>query len=262
MSFLAWIILGLIAGFIGSRIVNSTGQGLIVDIALGIVGAVVGGFLFHQFGEPGVSGLNLYSLLVATVGAVVVLWLYHALVAAGSSDPPPVPSDIQESPMPTISEATPVAPGRQPASIRPIPDECRRARRGVRTMMLNSVSWSAVFAGATVGSSPRFILNMLGLGIGLSTVDPLGDGTPAASSLGIGAGLWFVLSGILAAGAGGYFAGRLSGKPSPAMAVITACSPGQSRPSSSCTCCRRQPAASSVAPSARPPRPSAGSATR
>ncbi|MCF4124469.1 GlsB/YeaQ/YmgE family stress response membrane protein [Methylobacterium sp. EM32] len=80
MSFLAWIILGLIAGFIGSRIVNSTGQGLIVDIALGIVGAVVGGFLFHQFGEPGVSGLNLYSLLVATVGAVVVLWLYHALV--------------------------------------------------------------------------------------------------------------------------------------------------------------------------------------
>ncbi|KMO14744.1 MULTISPECIES: GlsB/YeaQ/YmgE family stress response membrane protein [Methylobacterium] len=80
MSFLAWIVLGLIAGFIGSRIVNSTGQGLIVDIALGIVGAVVGGFLFHQFGEPGVSGLNLYSLLVATVGAVVVLWLYHALV--------------------------------------------------------------------------------------------------------------------------------------------------------------------------------------
>ncbi|MGX7709405.1 GlsB/YeaQ/YmgE family stress response membrane protein [Methylobacterium sp. Gmos1] len=80
MSFLAWIVLGLIAGFIGSRIVNSTGQGLIVDIALGIVGAVVGGFLFHQFGEPGVSGLNLYSLLIATVGAVVVLWLYHALV--------------------------------------------------------------------------------------------------------------------------------------------------------------------------------------
>jgi uncharacterized membrane protein YeaQ/YmgE (transglycosylase-associated protein family) len=80
MSFLAWIVLGLIAGFIGSKIVNSTGQGLIIDIALGIVGAVVGGFLFNQFGQPGVSGLNLYSLLVATVGAVVVLWLYHALV--------------------------------------------------------------------------------------------------------------------------------------------------------------------------------------
>ena len=80
MSLLAWIVLGLIAGFVGSKIVNNTGQGLIVDILLGVVGAVVGGFLFNQFGEPGVSGLNLYSLLVAIVGAVVVLWLYHALI--------------------------------------------------------------------------------------------------------------------------------------------------------------------------------------
>ncbi|MCJ2037361.1 GlsB/YeaQ/YmgE family stress response membrane protein, partial [Methylobacterium sp. J-059] len=80
MSLLAWILLGLIAGFIGSKIVNNTGQGLVVDILLGIVGAVVGGFLFNQFGQPGVSGVNLYSLLVAIVGAVVVLWLYHALV--------------------------------------------------------------------------------------------------------------------------------------------------------------------------------------
>lgn len=80
MSFLAWIVLGLIAGFIASRIVNNTGQGIVIDILLGIVGAVVGGFLFNQFGEPGVSGLNLYSLLVAVVGAVAVLWLYHALI--------------------------------------------------------------------------------------------------------------------------------------------------------------------------------------
>ena len=80
MSLLAWIVLGLIAGFVGSKIVNNSGQGLIVDILLGVVGAVVGGFLFNQFGEPGVSGLNLYSLLVAIVGAVVVLWLYHALI--------------------------------------------------------------------------------------------------------------------------------------------------------------------------------------
>jgi uncharacterized membrane protein YeaQ/YmgE (transglycosylase-associated protein family) len=80
MSLLAWIVLGLIAGFIGSKIVNNSGQGLIVDILLGVVGAVVGGFLFNQFGQPGVSGLNLYSLLVAIVGAVVVLWLYHALI--------------------------------------------------------------------------------------------------------------------------------------------------------------------------------------
>ena len=80
MSLLAWIVLGLVAGFIGSKIVNNTGQGLIVDILLGVVGAVVGGFLFNQFGQPGVSGVNLYSLLVAVVGAVVVLWLYHALI--------------------------------------------------------------------------------------------------------------------------------------------------------------------------------------
>ena len=81
MSLLAWIVLGFVAGFIGSKVVNNTGQGLLVDILLGVVGAVVGGFLFNQFGEPGVSGLNLYSLLVAVVGAVVVLWLYHALVS-------------------------------------------------------------------------------------------------------------------------------------------------------------------------------------
>ena len=80
MSLLAWIVLGLVAGFIGSKVVNNTGQGLLVDILLGVVGAVVGGFLFNQFGEPGVSGLNLYSLIVAVVGAILVLWLYHALV--------------------------------------------------------------------------------------------------------------------------------------------------------------------------------------
>ncbi|MCJ2101807.1 GlsB/YeaQ/YmgE family stress response membrane protein [Methylobacterium sp. E-046] len=79
MSLLAWTVLGLIAGFIGSKIVNNTGQGLFVDILLGVVGAVVGGFLFNQFGQPGVSGVNLYSLLVAVVGAVIVLWIYHAL---------------------------------------------------------------------------------------------------------------------------------------------------------------------------------------
>ncbi|MCJ2084797.1 GlsB/YeaQ/YmgE family stress response membrane protein, partial [Methylobacterium sp. E-005] len=73
MSLLAWIVLGLVAGFIGSKVVNNTGQGLVVDILLGVVGAVVGGFLFNQFGEPGVSGFNLYSLLVAVVGAVIVL---------------------------------------------------------------------------------------------------------------------------------------------------------------------------------------------
>jgi uncharacterized membrane protein YeaQ/YmgE (transglycosylase-associated protein family) len=79
MSFLAWIILGLVAGFIGSKLVNKTGEGAILDIILGIVGAVVGGWLFNQFGASGVTGLNLYSLLVAVAGAVVVLVVYHAI---------------------------------------------------------------------------------------------------------------------------------------------------------------------------------------
>jgi uncharacterized membrane protein YeaQ/YmgE (transglycosylase-associated protein family) len=79
MSFLAWIVLGLIAGFIASKIVNRTGEGMLMDIVLGVVGAVVGGWLFHTFGMPGVTGLNLYSLVVAVVGAAVFLIVYHAL---------------------------------------------------------------------------------------------------------------------------------------------------------------------------------------
>jgi len=73
MTILAWVVLGLLAGFIGSKIVNKTGEGVLLDIVLGIVGAVVGGWLFNQFGHMGVTGLNLYSLLVAVVGAVIVL---------------------------------------------------------------------------------------------------------------------------------------------------------------------------------------------
>ncbi len=79
MSYLAWIVLGLIAGFIGSKIVNKRGEGLILDIVLGIVGAIAGGWLFNMFGARGVTGLNLYSLLVAVVGAVAVLVVYHAI---------------------------------------------------------------------------------------------------------------------------------------------------------------------------------------
>lgn len=79
MSFFAWIILGLVAGFIGSKIVNKRGEGLILDIFLGVVGAIVGGWLFSTFGASGVSGLNLYSLAVAVVGAIVVLVIYHAI---------------------------------------------------------------------------------------------------------------------------------------------------------------------------------------
>jgi uncharacterized membrane protein YeaQ/YmgE (transglycosylase-associated protein family) len=79
MSFLAWIVLGLLAGFIGSKIVNKQGEGLILDILLGIAGALLGGWLFNTFGASGVTGLNLYSLLVAVLGSVVLLFLYHAV---------------------------------------------------------------------------------------------------------------------------------------------------------------------------------------
>jgi len=79
MSILAWIILGLLAGFIGSKLVNKRGEGMFLDIVLGVIGAVVGGWLFNKFGAVGVTGLNLYSLLVAVIGAVVVLLIYHAL---------------------------------------------------------------------------------------------------------------------------------------------------------------------------------------
>jgi uncharacterized membrane protein YeaQ/YmgE (transglycosylase-associated protein family) len=79
MSILAWIVLGLIAGFIGSKLVNKRGEGLVMDIVLGVVGAIVGGWLAGFLGLGGVSGLNLYSLLIAVGGAVVVLLVYHAI---------------------------------------------------------------------------------------------------------------------------------------------------------------------------------------
>jgi uncharacterized membrane protein YeaQ/YmgE (transglycosylase-associated protein family) len=79
MSILAWIVLGLIAGFIGSKLVNKSGEGFFLDIVLGIVGAVAGGWVFNFFGASGVSGVNLYSLLVAVIGSILVLVLYHAV---------------------------------------------------------------------------------------------------------------------------------------------------------------------------------------
>ena len=79
MSIFAWIILGLVAGFIGSKIVNRRGEGLVLDILLGVVGAVLGGWLFQKFGMAGVTGLNIYSICVAVVGSVLFLILYHAV---------------------------------------------------------------------------------------------------------------------------------------------------------------------------------------
>jgi uncharacterized membrane protein YeaQ/YmgE (transglycosylase-associated protein family) len=81
LSIIAWIILGLISGFIASKIVNKAGEGFILDVVLGVVGAFVGGSLFVRLGAPGVTGLNFYSMFVAVIGAIIVLVLYHALFA-------------------------------------------------------------------------------------------------------------------------------------------------------------------------------------
>lgn len=79
MSIIGWIFLGLIAGFIASKVVNKRGAGCLLDIVLGIVGAFVGGYLFTAIGGHGVTGFNIYSMVVAIVGAIVVLVIYHAL---------------------------------------------------------------------------------------------------------------------------------------------------------------------------------------
>ena len=79
MGIISWIILGLIAGYIGSKIVDKHGQGSWLNMALGIVGALIGGFLFNLFGAGGVSGLNIYSMIVAIIGSVVVLLVYNAV---------------------------------------------------------------------------------------------------------------------------------------------------------------------------------------
>ncbi|WP_222185171.1 hypothetical protein, partial [Geminicoccus harenae] len=82
-----------------------------------------------------------------------------------------------------------------------------------RTIMINKISWGAVLAGVVVALVTQLILNMLGIGFGAGVLDPATGDNPAASSFSIGAGLWFVVSGILASLAGGYAAGRLAGKP-------------------------------------------------
>jgi uncharacterized membrane protein YeaQ/YmgE (transglycosylase-associated protein family) len=79
MSIIAWIVVGLIAGFMGSQIVNRHGSGIIGDIVVGVVGAFLGGFAFHLLGQPGVTGLNLWSIFVAVVGSVLLLVAYHAV---------------------------------------------------------------------------------------------------------------------------------------------------------------------------------------
>jgi uncharacterized membrane protein YeaQ/YmgE (transglycosylase-associated protein family) len=79
MNIIAWLVLGIVAGFIASKIVNKSGEGLIRDLILGVIGAVVGGWVMETFGKEGVSGLNIYSVVVAILGAVVVLVVFHAI---------------------------------------------------------------------------------------------------------------------------------------------------------------------------------------
>ena len=80
MSILAWLVVGLIGGFLASKVVNKRGDGLVVDIVLGVIGAIVGGFLFNQFGAHGATGINIYSIFVAFIGAVIVLVIYHMVI--------------------------------------------------------------------------------------------------------------------------------------------------------------------------------------
>jgi uncharacterized membrane protein YeaQ/YmgE (transglycosylase-associated protein family) len=79
MSLFVWILLGLVAGFIASHLVSRHGEGVVLDVLLGVVGAILGGWIFHVFGHIGVTGLNLHSILVATLGAIVLLFAYHVI---------------------------------------------------------------------------------------------------------------------------------------------------------------------------------------
>jgi len=83
MSVIAWIFLGLISGFIASKIVNKTGEGMVLDLVIGIAGAVTGGFLFHLVGATGIDGFNIWSMFVAVAGAMVLLGVKHVLVWRG-----------------------------------------------------------------------------------------------------------------------------------------------------------------------------------
>jgi len=79
MSILPWIVLGLVAGFIASLVMHGRGNGIVTNLVLGVSGAFVGGGVFHFFGKVGVTGFNLWSVAVATVGAVLVIVVYHLL---------------------------------------------------------------------------------------------------------------------------------------------------------------------------------------
>ena len=78
MGIILWIVLGAVAGWIASLIMRSN-TGILGDIIVGILGALLGGFLMSLFGQTGVTGFNLYSFIVAILGAVILIWLYRAI---------------------------------------------------------------------------------------------------------------------------------------------------------------------------------------
>ena len=102
----------------------------------------------------------------------------------------------------------------------PVSPLATAAQADTRAVLLNQVSWGAIFAGAVTALVTQVILNLVGVGVGLSSVGVNASDNPAASTLSTGAGLWFVVSGIVASLAGGAIAGRLSGKPLPGAAAL------------------------------------------
>lgn len=84
MGLVAWLVLGALAGWLGSIVMKTNAeQGLLTNIIVGVIGAVVGGYIFEALGNSGVNGFNLYSLLVATIGSVIALAIYKALTGKG-----------------------------------------------------------------------------------------------------------------------------------------------------------------------------------
>ena len=117
----------------------------------------------------------------------------------GAADHPNTPRNRGDHDAPHLSPATPA--------------------EDQRTILLNEIAWGAVLAGVVVALVTQLLLNMLGLGIGIATLDPGTGDNPSATSLSIGAGIWWTLSGVLASLVGGYAAGRLSGRPKEATAA-------------------------------------------
>lgn len=79
LDVIQWIVLGLLAGFLASKIVNRRGESILLDVGLGLFGAVIGGWIFRAMGTAGATGFNLWSLVVALIGSVILLLLGHAV---------------------------------------------------------------------------------------------------------------------------------------------------------------------------------------